>query len=124
MHTSLKTCLDRSIVGWAIYENKSDEHAKEHAHPDFVHSDNGEPMKGITLVAFYYMLGIVPSFSRPRIFNNRNMVIRNARAAHPERWGSRAARIYEIRTAEVLNPAQKDVRHTPSAARTNQVLYI
>lgn len=24
-------------------------------------------MKGITLVAFYYQLGIVPSFSRPRV---------------------------------------------------------
>jgi len=40
---------------------------KEKAHPKFVHSDNGEPMKGITLVAFYYQLGIIPSFSRPRV---------------------------------------------------------
>jgi hypothetical protein len=40
---------------------------KEKAHPSFVHSDNGEPMKGITLVAFYYQLGIIPSFSRPRV---------------------------------------------------------
>jgi transposase InsO family protein len=180
----IEDLFDRSIVSWAIYENESDEHAKEllknacekeQAHPDFVHSDNGEPMKGITLVAFYYRLGIVPSYSRPRvsddnpyiesffktlkytcgypkfftsleqartwladfidwynndhmhsslqyitpmqkrsgeyisIFNNRNMVICNARAAHPERWGSRPARKYEIRTVEVLNPAKKDV---------------
>ena len=27
---------------------------KENCHPDFVHLDNGEPMKGITLCAFYY----------------------------------------------------------------------
>ena len=40
---------------------------KENCHPDFVHSDNGEPMKGITLCAFYYQLGIIPSFWRTRV---------------------------------------------------------
>ena len=72
----IEDLFDRSIVGWAIYENESDEHAKElfalvtqkeNSHPQFVHSDNGNAMKGITLVAFYYRLGIVPSFSRPRV---------------------------------------------------------
>lgn len=72
----IEDLFDRSIVGWAIYENESDVHAKElfelvtqkeNAQPLFVHSDNGNAMKGITLVAFYYRLGIVPSFSRPRV---------------------------------------------------------
>lgn len=72
----IEDLFDRSIVGWAIYENESDEYAKElfelvtqkeNAHPLFIHSDNGNAMKGITLVAFYYRLGIVPSFSRPRV---------------------------------------------------------
>ena len=72
----IEDLFDRSIVAWAIYENESDVHAaelfesacrKEKAHPQFVHSDNGNPMKGITLVAFYYRLGIIPSFSRPRV---------------------------------------------------------
>jgi len=72
----IEDLFDRSIVGWAIYENESDEHAKElfaqvtrkeNSYPQFVHSDNGNAMKGITLVAFYYRLGIVPSFSRPRV---------------------------------------------------------
>ena len=72
----IEDLFDRSIVGWMIFENESDVHAKElfeaaclkeKAHPKFVHSDNGEPMKGITLVAFYYQLGIIPSFSRPRV---------------------------------------------------------
>ncbi len=40
---------------------------KENCHPDFVHSDNGEPMKGITLCAFYYQLGIILSFSQPGV---------------------------------------------------------
>jgi putative transposase len=72
----IEDLYDRSIVGWAIYPDESDEHAKElferitekeHAHPIFVHSDNGNAMKGITLVAFYYQHGIIPSFSRPRV---------------------------------------------------------
>lgn len=72
----IEDLYDRSIVGWAIYENESDEHAKElfekvmikeNACPKYVHSDNGNAMKGITLVALYYRLGIIPSFSRPRV---------------------------------------------------------
>ena len=44
-----------------IFDSESDVHAaelfdatcrKENCHPDFVHSDNGEPMKGITLWDF------------------------------------------------------------------------
>ena len=40
-----------------IFDSESDVHAaelfdatcrKENCHPDFIHSDNGEPMKGIT----------------------------------------------------------------------------
>jgi len=72
----IEDLYDRSIVGWAIYDHENDQNAKElfehvtkkeNAHPSFVHSDNGNPMKGITLVAFYYQLGIIPSFSRPRV---------------------------------------------------------
>lgn len=72
----IEDLFDRSVVSWAIHENESDVHARdlfeaaciqEKTHPDFVHSDNGNPMKGITLVAFYYRLGIIPSFSRPRV---------------------------------------------------------
>jgi len=79
----IEDLFDRSIVGWAIYENESAEHAKELfdavtrkecAHPIFVHSDNGNAMKGITLVAFYYRLGIVPSFSRPRVSDDNPFI--------------------------------------------------
>ena len=79
----IEDLYDRSIVGWAIYENESDEHAKElfeavtrkeDAHPVFVHSDNGNAMKGITLVAFYYRLGIIPSFSRPRVSDDNPFI--------------------------------------------------
>lgn len=72
----IEDLFDRSVVGWAVHENESDVHAKElfeytcrkeRSHPMFVHSDNGNPMKGVTLLAFYFRLGIVPSFSRPRV---------------------------------------------------------
>lgn len=79
----IEDLFDRSIVGWSIYENESDEHAKalfeavtkkEKAYPQFVHSDNGNAMKGITLIAFYYRLGIVPSFSRPRVSDDNPFI--------------------------------------------------
>lgn len=37
---------------------------KENCHPDFVHSDNGKPMKGITLCAFYYQLEVLNPYER------------------------------------------------------------
>ena len=79
----IEDLYDRSIVAWMIFENESDEHShelfeyacnKENAHPDFVHSDNGNPMKGVTLVALYYQLGIVPSFSRPRVSDDNPFI--------------------------------------------------
>ena len=178
----IEDLYDRSIVGWMIFDSESDVHAaelfdatcrKENCHPDFVHSDNGEPMKGITLCAFYYQLGIIPSFSRPRvsddnpyiesffkttkyqagypkcfhslkesrewfsnfihwynyehkhsnlqyvtpmekrkgkhigIFENRNSVLEKAKLNHPERWGSRNTKQYEVRKVEVLNPDER-----------------
>lgn len=79
----IEDLYDRSIVAWMIFENESDSHSKElfeyacrkeKAHPQFVHSDNGNPMKGITLVAFYYQLGIIPSFSRPRVSDDNPFI--------------------------------------------------
>jgi transposase InsO family protein len=35
-----------------------------------IHSDNGGPMKGATLLATLQFLGIVPSFSRPRVYDD------------------------------------------------------
>lgn len=79
----IEDLYDRSVVAWMIFENESDEHSrelfeyacnKENAHPDFVHSDNGNPMKGVILVALYYQLGIVPSFSRPRVSDDNPFI--------------------------------------------------
>jgi transposase InsO family protein len=37
-------------------------------------SDNGNPMKGMTILAMLYHLGITPSFSRPRVSNDNPFI--------------------------------------------------
>ena len=70
--------FSRKIVGWEIHESESAEHASvlirkaclaEGIHEDglVLHSDNGSPMKGATMLATLQKLGIVPSFSRPSV---------------------------------------------------------
>lgn len=68
----------RKVMGWQVYEQESMELAAalfegicaQHGiDPDglVLHSDNGGPMKGSTMLATMQRLGIVPSFSRPRV---------------------------------------------------------
>ena len=68
----------RKIVGWEVHEEES-----MHLASSFIngicsrlavdpagltlHSDNGGPMKGSTMLATLQQLGIVPSFSRPSV---------------------------------------------------------
>lgn len=71
----------RKVVGWQVYR---DEHsnfaaevmrdicAREKIQPNQVilHSDNGSPMKGATMLATLQSLGVMPSFSRPAVSND------------------------------------------------------
>jgi transposase InsO family protein len=68
----------RKIVGWRVHECESMEYSsqlveeiclREGILEDQVvlHSDNGGAMKGATMLATLQRLGIVPSFSRPRV---------------------------------------------------------
>jgi putative transposase len=68
----------RKIVGWKVHEYESPEFAaeliretvqREGVDPErlVLHADNGGPMKGATLLATLTALGIVASFSRPRV---------------------------------------------------------
>lgn len=68
----------RKIVGWTVQEEESTELAavlfqeatqKEGVKAEqlFLHSDNGGPMKGATLLATLERLGIHASFSRPHV---------------------------------------------------------
>jgi transposase InsO family protein len=70
--------FSRKIVGWSIHEAESAEHAShlikqacidEGVARDqlILHSDNGSPMKGATMLAMLQVLGVMPSFSRPSV---------------------------------------------------------
>ncbi|RKX72743.1 MAG: hypothetical protein DRP60_13260, partial [Spirochaetes bacterium] len=74
---------DRSIVKWSIHEREDDELANElfhHAFRDndypevFIHSDNGNPMKCLSLMALFNDLGICNSYSRPRVSNDNPFI--------------------------------------------------
>lgn len=73
--------FSRSIVGWQVYETESSEQAsevmrdiceRENIVPGQVvlHSDNGSPMKGASMLATLHTLGVEPSFSRPAVSND------------------------------------------------------
>jgi len=71
----------RKIVGWEVYPQECAEHAARVFHKAHLregvradalvlHSDNGAPMKGATMLATLQRLGVVPSFSRPSVSND------------------------------------------------------
>ena len=71
----------RAIMGWEIHAEESAEHASDlvrkaclkhgvHQSGLVLHSDNGSPMKGSTMLSTLQRLGIVPSFSRPSVSND------------------------------------------------------
>jgi putative transposase len=71
----------RKIVGWQVYGEESSALAadlmKDICHREgiqrqqvILHSDNGSPMKGATMLATLQELGVVPSFSRPSVSND------------------------------------------------------
>lgn len=71
----------RRIVGWRIHSRESASHAADlmrdicaEAAIDttglILHSDNGKPMRGSTMLSMLQSLGIVPSFSRPHVSND------------------------------------------------------
>ncbi|WP_397378583.1 IS3 family transposase [Paenibacillus sp. YYML68] len=75
--------FSRKIVGWEVWNEESAEHASTlvrrtvlseqcvvRKEPLVLHSDNGSPMKGATLLETLYSLGITPSKSRPRVSND------------------------------------------------------
>lgn len=174
--------FDRMIVGWAVHEEESEHHSRDLFERVLrgrkvvlraLHSDNGHPMKGISLMALLTELNVEISHSRPRvsndnsfieslfktlkyrvnyplrfrdlgharewladfvhwyntehlhsaighvtpkqlrngeakkIFERRNAVMQQARADYPERWGSRAMKVWGTPQEVVLNPENK-----------------
>jgi len=70
--------FSRKIVAWEVYDSESADQAakvfrKSHMREGIagdslvLHSDNGSPMKGATMLATLERLGVMPSFSRPSV---------------------------------------------------------
>jgi len=70
--------FSRKIVGWRVHDCESMENSSALVEEIYLregvlkgqvilHSDNGGPMKGATMLATLQRLGILPSFSRPRV---------------------------------------------------------
>jgi putative transposase len=75
--------FSRKVVGWEVWHYESSENASTLVkravysenvlllkEPLVLHSDNGSPMKGASLLTTLYNLGIVRSNSRPRVSND------------------------------------------------------
>lgn len=74
--------FSRKIVGWEVHGHESAELAAQILskaklseglsgdHKLVLHSDNGSPMKGATMLATMQKIGVVPSFSRPSVSND------------------------------------------------------
>lgn len=69
----------RKIVGWEVHTEESESHAQDffrrmaatqNVRGVHLHSDNGNPMKGATILVLFFALGILPSYSRPRVSND------------------------------------------------------
>ncbi|MBO9484605.1 IS3 family transposase, partial [Salinisphaera sp. G21_0] len=186
----------RMIVAWEIHENESAEYASQmitkacirHGigaldRPLVLHSDNGSAMKGGTMLSTLQRLGVVSSFSRPRVsddnpfaeaifrtlkyrpgypckpfadlkaarnwvhgfaqwynedhrhsglkfltpgqrhrgetkalMDNRKQVYQLAKQRHPERWGKRATRNWDLDDEVWLNPDRSVVGQLSQAA--------
>lgn len=77
----MKDVYSRKLVAREVHESESAELAARlltqgclregvRGQPLVLHSDNGSAMKGATMLACMQNLGVVPSFSRPRVSND------------------------------------------------------
>lgn len=76
----------RKILGWEVHDVESAELSAQlierirNDHPDktlvgwILHADNGGPMKGATMLATLQRLGVVSSFSRPRVSDDNPFI--------------------------------------------------
>jgi transposase InsO family protein len=73
--------FSRKIVGWQVYREQSSNNASDliidickqeqiQQEQLTLHSDNGSPMKGATMLSTLQKLGVIPSLSRPAVSND------------------------------------------------------
>lgn len=101
----------RKIVGWCIHEREDSEHASmlvkqacldENVQNNqlVLHSDNGAPMKGATMLATLQTLGVIPSFSRPSVSDDNpysEALFRTAKYHQSFPWLDKFANIFNAR---------------------------
>lgn len=75
--------FSRKIVGWEVSDVESGEVAERlfrrltksyNLKGVYLHSDNGSPMKGVTMLTLLYKLGVITSFSRPRVSDDNPFI--------------------------------------------------
>jgi transposase InsO family protein len=131
----------RKIIAWMVHEEESAEHAsrlaQEACHLEGIepgavvlHADNGAPMKGATMLATLQRLGVVASFSRPRVsddnpFSEALFRTLKYRPDYPERafeskaaartWVEQFVNWYNTEhrhsTLKFVTPAQRHANH-------------
>ncbi len=71
----------RKIVGWQVHDSENSEYASQllihvckqegiSSQQIILHSDNGSPMKGATMLYTMQQLCVIPSYSRPSVSND------------------------------------------------------
>lgn len=79
----IKDIWKKDIVGWEIHDYESVDIAaamfqrlkrKRNIKGVHLHSDNGNPMKGSTMIITLHNLGVIPSFSRPRVSDDNPFI--------------------------------------------------
>lgn len=101
IYFKLYTIIDifsRKIVGWEIWPEETGELASElverallkenvKGKPLVLHSDNGAPMKSYTLKSKFEELGVLSSYSRPRVSNDNSYSEAHFKALKYNRMG-------------------------------------
>lgn len=79
----IKDIWKKNIVGWEIHEYESVDIASEmfkrlkmkyNLKGVRLHSDNGNPMRGATMIITLHNLGVIPSFSRPHVSSDNPFI--------------------------------------------------
>jgi putative transposase len=79
----IKDIWTKDIVGWEIHDREDDVLAaalfkrlqlRHKMKGIYLRSDNGNPMKGATMLMTLYNLGVIPSYSRPRVSNDNPFI--------------------------------------------------
>lgn len=79
----VKDIWTKDIVGWEIHDREDEQIAaslfkrikmRHDMKGIYLRSDNGNPMKGATMLMTLYNLGVIPSFSRPKVSNDNPFI--------------------------------------------------